>query len=290
VNIFTLRPGAILPDERQVIATISHGAAGRDLASAVFASDVRDIRRLLGRDPTLINAMVSEHAGDPLSGPLSDLLTCAVSTGRLATITALLESGMPPDGMVPGLALSLALLADTPDMAALLLASGAAPDPQCLIGGTDAMAIAIEYDHPGAVSMLLRHGADPRWADGFGIDRVRLAVDSHRFAIAEQIIDGGGCGWRIAADGSTAAHGVMSPPVWFDQGASGAARARLAIRFARDAEAVSLPWPLPPPATIRAALLAGRMPTDAMRRIGMIALPGALARIVASDPVNRRQA
>ena len=185
-DCFTKRPGVVLPDRNKILANLSNGGSGRAVAEAILDGRIDDARDMLARDPRLLSTAVTHDARMAVAptGQSGDLLTLAVSQCDAGAIRMLLDAGLSPDGARPGSALTLALLADTPAMAEQLLAAGAKPDP--LLGGEDAMAAAIIFSHPGAVMTLLRHGADPRWADEFGIDRVRLAVDSEQVDIAEK--------------------------------------------------------------------------------------------------------
>ncbi len=280
MNGFTLRRGIVVPDLRQMLPLLSHGEAGRDLAAAVFEGRADRMRAMIARDRQLL-ATVAAGADAATSG---DLLTFAVATGEPALVMALLECGMPPDGALPGRALALALMADSPDMAAVLLGAGASADPQTRPGGVDVLATAIDADHGAAVAILLRYGANPRWADEFGIDRVRLAVDAERFVIAEQLLAAGGCGWRVAEDGSTAAHRTALGAAFFDDADNRAAQQRLEARFADEARGNGIGWPLPSPSAIRARFHDRVWPTSAMAALGMIALPQTLARWAVSWP------
>ncbi len=276
---FSKRPSAVLPDPTKVLANVSNGGSGRAIAEALFADRIDVAAAMLARDPRLLTTIVTHdpRMDAPPPGQAGDLLTIAVSRCDGDAIAMLLKAGMPPNGVKVGDALSLALLADTPAMAEQLLTAGASPDPQALPGGQDAMATAIAFSQIGAVMTLLRHGADPRWTDAFGVDRLRLAVDAEQMEIAELLVDKGASPWTVAEDGSMAVHELTAKPIVFDDAAMNAARARLVER----ARSGGLPWPPPDPATVTKMARSGQWPTAAMTRAGMTVSPQALARIQA---------
>lgn len=269
---FTARPGVVLPDPVAVFPTLSHGAAGRDLAAAILAGDLDRAAEMVRRDRRLIATATPPGVTAP--GAVADLLTLAVCRGDGDAIRLLLDAGMPPDGVHRGAALVLALLADTPELATILLDAGASPDPQRVPGGVDVIAAMIAFSHVGGVMALLRHGADPHWTDGFGIDRVRAAVDAEQLEIAELFGERGASFWTIARDGSTAAHLVSAAPAVFATVRDLAIRRRLQAALRAQAHRAGLPWPPPSPNDIRARLLAGAWPTPAMVAIGFVAPPG----------------
>lgn len=274
---FTKRPSVALPDRTKVLANLSNGGSGRAVAEAILDGRIDEAQAMLVRDPRLLTTIVTH---DPRmdaapTGQAGDLLTLAVSRCDGSAVAMLLGAGMPPDGAKVGNALSLALLADTPDLAEQLLQAGASPDPQKMKGGEDAMAAAIAFSHPGAVMTLLRHGADPRWADAFGIDRVRLAVDAEQIDIAELLVAKGGSLWTVAEDGSMAVHVLTDAAIVFDSPAMKTARDRLVAH----AKASGLTWPPPDRATVKRMMLSGQWPTAAMAKVGMSVSPQGLARM-----------
>jgi hypothetical protein len=278
---FTKRPGVVLPDRAKVLANVSNGGSGRLLAEAVLDGEHDKAAAMLARDPRLLQTVVTH---DPRmdaapAGQAGDLLTLAVSRCDRDMIDMLLKAGMPANGVKVGNALSLALLADTPDMAETLLKAGASPDPQKLDGGEDAMATAMAFSHPGAVMTLLRHGADPRYADAFGVDRVREAVGTEQTDIAEILVKAGASLWTVAEDGSTAVHDLARPAMIFKTPELKAARDRLFVLAENQAKAANLPWPPPDRATIKRMMVSGQWPTSAMLKVGMAPSPQALARM-----------
>jgi hypothetical protein len=275
---FTKRPSVVLPDRTKVLANLSNGGSGRAVAEAILDGQIDDARDMVVRDPRLLKTIVTHDARMDAApvGQSGDLLTLAVSRCNAQAVAMLIKAGIPVDGVEPGNALSLALVADTPDLAEQLLQAGASPNP--LPNGDDAMATAIAFSHLGGVMTLLRHGADPRWADAFGIDRVRLAVDAEQLDIAELLVAKGGSLWSIAEDGSMAVHLLADPAIIFNAPEMKAARARLVAK----AQASGLSWPPPDRATVKRMTLSGQWPTAAMVAVGMQATPQAQARMRAN--------
>jgi len=275
-SCYTKRASVVLPDRTRVLAHLSNGAAGRALAEAILEGRVEDARVMLARDPRLISTAVVDDpkVPQPPAGRYGDLLTFAVARCDADAVTMLFAAGMPKDGMKPGAALSLAILADSPAIAEQLLSAGASPDPQAK-GGESPMRNAITFGHLGGVMTLLRHGADPRWADPFGIDPVRMAMDAEQAGIAEHLVDKGGTLWSVADDGSMAAHALLEHPVVFASPEMLAARARLLER----ARQSGIGWPPPDRATVRQQVASGAWPTPAMSRAGMTIAPPVLERL-----------
>lgn len=278
---FTKRPGVVLPDRAKVLANASNGGSGRLLAEHVLDGRRDDVAAMLTRDPRLVQTVVTYDPRMDAApvGQASDLLTLAVSRCDIDMIDMLLKAGMPVNGVKVGNALSLALLADTPDMAEALLKAGASPDPQNLPGGEDAMATAMAFSHPGAVMTLLRNGADPHYVDAFGVDRVREAVGTEQTDIAEILVKAGASLWTVAEDGSMAVHELARPAMIFKTPELEGARNRLFALAETQAKAADLAWPPPDRAMVKRMILSGQWPTAAMTRVGMIPSPQALARM-----------
>ncbi len=275
-SCYTKRASVVLPDRTRVLAHLTNGASGRALAEAIFDGRVEDAHAMLARDPRLITTAVVDDpkVPQPPAGQYGDLLTFAVARCDADAVTMLFAAGMPRDGAKPGAALSLAILADSPAMAEQLLSAGASPDPQAR-GGEDPMRSAISFGHLGGVMTLLRHGADPRWTDRFGIDHVRMAMDAEQAEIAELLVEKGGTLWSVADDGSTAAHALLEQPVIFTSPEMLAARARLAER----AHKAGFGWPPPDRATIQQQVASGAWPTPEMAKAGMTVAPAVLERL-----------
>lgn len=273
-SCFSKRPSAVLPDRNRVLANLSNGASGRAVAEALLDGRIDTLRAMLASDPRLIDTVVTHdpRMAEAPAGQYGDLLTLAVARCDGDAVSALLAAGMPPDGIRRGAALALAVLADTPELAERLLQAGASPDPQAA-GGADPMRAAIAFSNIGAVMTLLRHGADPRWHDAFGIDRVRLALDAEQADIAELLVDRGGTLWSVAGDGSMAAHELTGDALVFTGAAMQAARARL-VKRARQSP---IGWPPPDRAIVRQMVAAGTWPTPAMASAGMTVAPQVLA-------------
>ncbi|MBO9623380.1 MAG: hypothetical protein J7500_11785 [Sphingomonas sp.] len=277
---FTKRPSVVLPDRNRVLANVTNGASGRAIAEALLDGRIEEARAMLARDPRLMDTVVTHDPRMPEApaGQYGDLLTLAVSRCDGEAVAMLLAAGMPPDGVKRGNALALAVLADTPELAERLFGAGASPDPQKQ-GDEDAMRSAIAFSHAGAVMTLLRHGADPRWQDAFGIDRVRLALDAEQADIAELLVEKGGTLWSVASDGSMAVHELLGQPTVFGSAEMKAARARLIER----AKASGLPWPPPDRATVKQMVAAGTWPTAAMASEGMTVSASVLEAIRGAD-------
>lgn len=278
-SCYSKRASVVLPDRTQVLAHLSNGAAGRALAEAILDGRVEDARAMLSRDPRLISTAVVDdpNVPQPPAGRYGDLLTFAVARCDADAATMLFAAGMPKDGVKTGAALSLAILADSPAMAERLLSAGASPDPQ-VKGGESPMRNAITFGHLGGVMTLLRHGADPRGADRFGIDPVRMAMDAEQAAIAELLVEKGGTLWSVADDGSMAAHALLEQPVVFTSPEMLAARARLMER-ARNG---GFGWPPPDRATVQRQVASGAWPTPAMAKAGMTIAAPVLERLRAA--------
>ncbi|WP_294256223.1 hypothetical protein [uncultured Sphingomonas sp.] len=278
-SCYTKRASVVLPDRTRVLAHLSNGASGRAVAEAIFDGRVDAAQAMLARDPQLISTAVVDDpkTPQPPAGQYGDLLAIAVARCDADAVTMLFAAGMPKNGVKPGAALSLAILADSPAMAEQLLVAGASPDPQAS-GGESPMRGAIAFNHIGGVMTLLRHGADPRWADRFGIDPVRLAMDAEQAEIAELLVEKGGTLWSVADDGSMAAHALLEEPVIFTSPEMRAARARL-IERARNA---GLGWPPPDRATVKQQVARGAWPTAEMAKAGMTVAPAVQERLRAA--------
>ncbi|WP_313537636.1 hypothetical protein [Sphingomonas sp.] len=279
-SCYTKRASVVLPDRNRVLAHLSNGASGRALAEAIFDGRVEDAHAMLLRDPRLIGTAVVDDpkVPQPPAGQYGDLLTFATARCDADAVTMLFAAGMPKDGVKRGAALSLAILADSPAMAEQLLSAGASPDPQ-VGGGESAMRNAIAFGHLGGVMTLLRHGADPRQADRFGIDPVRMAMDAEQAEIAELLVEKGGTLWSVADDGSMAAHALLVPPVIFSSPEMLAARTRL-IERGRNA---GFGWPPPDRATVKQQIARGNWPTPAMAKAGMTVAPSVRERLRAAE-------
>jgi hypothetical protein len=278
---YTKRAAVVLPDRNKALANLTNGGSGRAVAEAILDGRIEDARAMLARDPRLLTTIVTH---DPRmdrfpDGQYGDLLTFAVARCDAKAVDMLIEAGMSPNGAKSGGALSLALLADAPELAEQLLTLGASPDPQKLPGGQDALKEIMAFSHIGGVMTLLRHGADPRYTDEFGNDRVSDAVGTEQTEIAELLVQKGASLWTVMEDGSMAVHNLMKPPIIFDKPNFNAARERLVALAQDQAKAANLPWPPPDRDTVKRMILSGKWPTAAMIKVGMVPSPQARARM-----------
>jgi hypothetical protein len=263
---FQTRPEVVHPDPVKVMSHISTGASGRDFAQAIFAGDVQRAQSMIQADPKLLQTQVTfdpKMDSAPV-GQYGDALAFAVSTCNVDMIAMLLASGMPADGIQRGQALTLALLADAPDMAEQLLAAGASPDPQ-KTGGQNVMREITTFAAKGAAMTLLRHGLDVKWVDKFGNDHLDMALSMEQYVIAEMLVQRGANLWRIMGAGSLPAWALNKPPILELPADEAAARDRLLAL----AQKSKLPWPAPDPATVRNMVLSNTGPNSDQFKNGM---------------------
>ena len=238
---FSTHAGLNFPEAGRVRPNLSHGEAGRRLYDAVVRGERGAAEQALRADPSLAGLTVNyDRRGDRPDGQDGDLLTFAVVNCDEGMLATLLGAGVPADGAAPGLALSYALLADTPVMAELLLNAGASPDPQ-KAGGVNLMREVIAAGQIGAVMMLIRHGLDQQWVDRFGRGHLETALDMERFAIADALAAAGAPLWRVSQGGHMPVHSLVEPRV-LDDPTEDAAHARLIERARRSGKS----WPPPP--------------------------------------------
>jgi hypothetical protein len=268
-SCFTKRT-IILPDQAKAATHATTGQAGREIVTALFEGRTDDALAMLQGDPKLAQTQIGfdpKRTTERPQGQYGDLLTIAVARCDLGQLQALLDAGLPPDGAQTGQALTTALLADSPEMAELLLQRGASPDPQKKDGVNSFYEVAA-FGHVGGVMTLLRHGLDLEWQDQFGADHLDTAVTMQQYRIAELLIDKGANPWRIGGAGNMAVQYLVKPSIAQDKEEE-AARLRLAGRIEKDAVAKGLPWPPPDFNTVRQKVLAGNWPTAAMQKAGM---------------------
>jgi ankyrin repeat protein len=264
---FTTRPSVVRPDPRLALANLNTGAAGRAVADAIFAGDIDAVRRLISADPKLLTTEVSfdKNMQAAPAGQYGDLLSFAVAHCDAAMVVALLELGMPADGVQKGEALTLALLSDTPDIADLLLKAGANPDPQKQ-GGKNIVHELSAFGAAGGIQTLIRHRLDLNYVDSFGNDHLDSALSMEQYAIAELLVQAGAPLWRINGAGALSAWTLNKPPVLQPGKADMAARQRLIAA----AQKRALPWPPPNPEEVRKMVLAKAWPTAEMEKAGMV--------------------
>jgi hypothetical protein len=253
-SCFSKRPSVVLPDKRAVLANLSTGEAGRQLVEAIWAGELDRAEALLRSDARLLTSQVrfdpAMQSAPP--GQYGDLLAFAVARCDIDIIAMLLENGMPADGVQRGEALILALLADTPDMADLLLRAGASPDPQKL-GGKNVVYEIAAFGADGAIQTLIRHRLDTQWVDKFGNDHLDTALSMEQYRIAEHLVRAGAKLWRINAAGTLSAWTLNKPPLLQNDREALAARDRMLAEARKNAPM----WPPPEPAKVRQLVLSG---------------------------------
>lgn len=269
---FSKRPGYSFPDPKLVRPNLTLGEAGRRLYDAVMDRDAEAVAAALRADPRLAGLTVAyDRRGDRPDGQESDLLTLAVTNCDPVMLATLLRSGVAPDGIERGRALTWAMLADEPDMAEQLFGAGASPDPQ-KTGGEDVLAGVAADGNLGGAMMLIRHGLDLNWTDQFGSGHLESAVDTESFAVAEKLVQAGAPLWRVSMGGFMPVHALFKPRI-LNKPAEDAAFERLKAGARRP----GLPWPPPPREEVLRRVLAGEWPTPAMREAGMVVPPATLA-------------
>ena len=272
-DCFTQNPGVSLPQRDKVLPNLSTGQAGREIYQAIVEGDAEKVTSMLKADPQLLQTIVRyDERGDfRPEGQDGDLLTFAVAQCDSNMLVTLLQNGMPADGARRGLAITFALLADTPEMAEILLQAGASPDPQKQ-GGIDVFSEVTSFGQLGGAMMLLRHGLDLDWVDEFGNGHLETAVNMEDFLIAEKLVQAGANPWRVSMGGSMPVHG-FARPMAMPNTEQEAAKERLA----KKAQTANLLWPPPPQGEVMNNILAGTWPTAQMKQAGMFASPEALA-------------
>lgn len=269
---FSKRPGHSFPKPELVRPNLTHGEAGRRLYDAVMDGDAEAVAVTLRADPRLVGLTVEyDRRGDRPEGQDGDLLTLAVTNCDPAMLATLLRSGVAPDGVERGRAMTYAMLADEPDMAEQLFQAGASPDPQKQ-GGDNMLSNVAADGNLGGALMLIRHGLDMNWIDEFGSGHIETAVNMESFAVAEKLVQAGASLWRVSLGGFMPVHALFRPRILADP-ATDAAFERLRQKARRP----GLPWPPPPREEVLRRVLAGEWPTPAMREAGMAVPPGTLA-------------
>jgi hypothetical protein len=260
---FTQRD-VLLPNRELVLANVNNGQAGRDIAAAVFDGKIEDVTTMVKRDNRLFTTEAiydKAKASERPDGQYGDLLTFAISRCDLAMEQHLLDLGMPVNGVQIGDALTLALLADGPEMAELLLQRGTSPDPQKL-GGENAMAEITSFRQLGGVMMLIRHGLDVNWEDQFGYTHLNSAVAMEEYRIAEALIEKGANLWHINGGGMPVQK--LANTLILNKPEEDEARIRILAKAEADAKAKGLQWPPPDFKTVRKMVLLGKWPTKEM--------------------------
>jgi hypothetical protein len=263
----------IVPDRHAVLSNLNNGSSGRDIADAVFDGRIADVKRMIENDSRLITTMTAydDTAFDKSPpGQYGDLLTFAVGNFDIDMVDALFNLGMPPNGYQIGCALQLALMADRPELAQLLLSRGASPDPQKL-GGENVMHEVIAYGNLGAAMMLLRYKLDINWVDPMGVGHLQTAMNMDQYQIADLIAAAGANLWQVAGDGAMPVQDLIEP-ISSERKADTAVREQLVMR----AKKPGLPWPPPKFSEVREKVLTGIWPTSQMYAAGMRVTPQSL--------------
>jgi hypothetical protein len=266
-SCFSHRPSLVLPDRQLALAHLSGGDTARALAEAVWDGEIDRAAQMLRNDPRLLNVQVQfdPRMQSPPPGQYGDLLAFAVAQCDREMVHMLLASGIPANGVQKGEALILALLANSPEMADLLLAAGASPDPQ-KVGGKNLVYELSAMGGVGGIQTLIRHGLDLAWVDRQGNDHLDTALTMEQYVIAEHLVRAGAKLWRINGAGAVSAWTLAKEPVLSPDRENIAARSRLLVL----AQVEGLPWPPPDPSKIRNMVLAKLWPTDALSKAGML--------------------
>lgn len=259
-----------LPKREAVLAHVTNGEAGRDIAAAVLDGEDEAVRRLAGADPGLLQTHVPpvEYPNSTPDGQYGDLLTFAVSRCDAEMVNTLLELGLSPNGALYGYALELAVQANSPELPALLLEAGADPDPQKKDMRAYPMHMASLLANPAAARLLIEYGADLDWANQFGRTALQHAVDQDSMTVAEVLIEAGADPWRVSNGGGLPAFGIYEPLLLTNEQEE-AARTRLIEKLKADGVA----WPPPNPAELRRLILAGEWPNAEQRAAGAPPVP-----------------
>ncbi|HLI02081.1 MAG TPA: sigma-70 family RNA polymerase sigma factor, partial [Acidimicrobiales bacterium] len=146
------------------------------LFAAIRRSDLATVRRLIAKDPQLLEARedwtIAEalDAGLGYAGKATPLIRAA-QTGDLAMVRTLVEAGAvvnsPCSCAGAETALWTATAAAAPEVVAYLLDAGADPNAAAFAGATP-LHVASQRHHDGITGLLLAHGADPTLVDNYG--------------------------------------------------------------------------------------------------------------------------
>ncbi|MFC4293073.1 ankyrin repeat domain-containing protein [Sphingorhabdus arenilitoris] len=274
---FSARPAVIRPSMQSVSAHLSSGQSGKILAEAIFAGDLEKAAGLIDDDPKLLGTQVlyDPDMDAPPTGQYGDLLTFAVASCNADMLGLLLSKGAEPNGVQKGEALTLALLADSPVMAEILLQAGASSDAAKL-DGKNIMKELFAFDAKGGVMTLLRHGADVNASDAFGFTPIHDALSMENYEIALLLHEHGAALWQIGGAGALPAWQLTKPSVLDAGKAQREAKAKLLEK----AKASGLPWPPPPPPEVRKLILSGKWPTPELEKSGLTIHPNAKQDII----------
>ena len=279
---FSDRPEVQLPKPDAHAGRLTNGQSGRDLALAVHAGSVDDAVARLRADPRLADTHIPpvpypDFAPD---GAYGNLLTFAVGRCDPGMIDALLAAGVSPDAGQPGEAMSLALLADTPEMADRLLRGGAMTNPETKGGRSHVNDMAV-IGNLGGLRLLDRYGAKLDVPDGTGVTPLRTALAQNYVEAARMLHDRGASLWSVDVHGEMPLHKVPSGSDALDDGTRNALAPLIAER-----ERVGNR--LPDPETVRDLIVDGRWPTPDLRPLGAHVPSDAVVAIMRSNRDRER--
>ncbi|KQT34994.1 hypothetical protein ASG29_02335 [Sphingomonas sp. Leaf412] len=237
--------GADLPDPRDLRTAPGVGGSGRDLIDALLVADLPRVRLLLERDEALAGLVADGRS----------LAEIAVATGDATLLREVLSHGAPADGTADdGAPLVLAVQANAPDLAWVLLSEGGAAAAP--VGAPlEPVRAAIAQGSAGGVRLLLDHGLDADVRDELDRRPLHVALDMERFGIAELLLDRGADPFAVDAAGANLATALATPMVT-DDAEEAAARDRLRARL----PALGWPDPAPVPRDLLARVADGRWP------------------------------
>ena len=228
MDVTAFSPDADLPDLEAAARDPALGESGRALVEALIARDTAAADALLARDPALARLR-------PGGVALAEL---AVAAGDPELLERVLARGAPADGTGDGGPLILALHANAPDLALVLLAAHAAAVPEA--APLEPLRAAIALGSLAGVRMLLDHGADANTVGPLARRPLHIALDMEQFAAAELLLDRGADAWALDASGANLGTAATTPMVSGSlDGAVAQARLRARLR--------ALGWPEPPP-------------------------------------------
>lgn len=275
---FTRVEGVELPRRDLVLAALSHGQKGRELYDAVTRGDSATALALIKADPDLLNLAVAppDQPQHMEVGQVGDLLTFAVTACQPKMLAELIDAGAPlKAGYWQGTALGFALLADTPDMAELLLQMGADPNVDETHEVANLVRDTLAFGQVGAIRMLIRHGLNVKHVNQFGSGYLDTALAMEQYISAEDLVKAGADPWLIGMGGAMPVHLLTQSNILPSSPEQLAAKERLIQLVQRP----GLPWPPPPPAEIKAKVLSGEWPTPAQKAAGMTISPQGLKTI-----------
>ncbi len=258
-----------LPDRQKVRPHLSNGEEGRRLFDAVNEGNISRVAEMIRANPRLLSTHRILAANErSRSGNSGGLLTFAVANCDARMLGALLELGIDPDGIPPGLALTYAVLADDPTMAAMLLQAGASADASTPTGSTPLKEV-LYFERPDAVDLLVRGGADVNRPDVVGATPLELTLTFQDFRSAEVLLKAGANPWLVGNKGKL-------PAALLTAEAKESADEPQRLKLLEMVRAQSTIWPPPSPEEVRQGFLHGEWPDAAMKEAGFVATPEAM--------------